>query len=134
MTLRGRLGYFLAWVALAAAIWLYFDRREVLARFNAYQENNANAREHADKTAEMGEQVVESQKQIQNLHSNPLEMESAIRRAKGLARPGEIVYRIQDGETAPPTRGLPAEEKSPVTNGKVEKPEPALEAINPELD
>lgn len=137
MTLKGRTSYVLAWVAVGAAVWLYVERKEVVARFRAYQANDAQVGEAAAKAAELNEELTAAQEHVKNLHSNPLEMESAIRRAKGLVKPGEVVYRIMDDDTV---TASPAQ--SPVSNPVETDKEPpqeapketALEAINPEMD
>lgn len=86
----------MAWMAVGAAVWFYMDRRDIMQRYRDYQENNRKVQEAAEKTAALDDEVKSTQERVQNLHTNPLEMESAIRRAKGLVRPGEIVYKISN--------------------------------------
>jgi len=139
MTLKGRTGYALAWVAVGAGLWLYVERREVVARFRAYQENDVKVGEAAAKAAALEEEYQDTQVRVKNLHSNPLEMETAIRRAKGLVRPGEIVYRIMDDNTVTTVpEAAPAAALEVITppeeNNEATPKESALEAINPEMD
>jgi cell division protein FtsB len=95
-------------MAVGAAVWFYVDRRDIIQRYRDYQANDLKVQEAAEKTAALDEEVKSTQERVQNLHTNPLEMESAIRRAKGLVRPGEIVYKISN-ETNTETVQSPAE-------------------------
>lgn len=91
------------WLALAVVFGLvaaYTQRRD----FYGLHENYRDSQEHVQSLVIQRDRLVQEEetldKRVKNLDSDPLEMEAAIRRSKGLVREGETVYRVELPEEA----------------------------------
>ncbi len=88
--------YVLALVAATAAAALYVTRRDVAGRYQEYQGRQREVELVHQQVGRAGLQLEQTKRRVENLDADPVEMESAIRRIKGLVRPGETVYRIEE--------------------------------------
>lgn len=87
-------------IVAAAALWAVLDSS---AGVRTYRDLGRQLRAAEQRAALLREEVAALEREAESLRRDPLAIESAIRADLGLARPGEIVVRVE-----PPAR-KPAE-------------------------
>jgi cell division protein FtsB len=87
--------YFL--VALLAVLLaaLYAGRRNLLGRYFEHQRQQEQVDAARKQCEDLRKEIDSSGRRVDNLGSDPLEIEAAIRRSKDLVREGEKIYRIE---------------------------------------
>ena len=89
--------YWLVLILTVAVTVLYAERRHLVSRYLEH-ERAAQEVHGAYQQCEKLEGDIEVKRQlVKDLRTDPLEIEAAIRRSKGLVREGETVYRIENG-------------------------------------
>lgn len=90
-----RRGY--GWRLLAAATLTlaYAHQRELTARYDQHQRNEAAMRRLEAQCAALNEAIDASKQRIEFLGSDPIEMETTLRKQENLVREGEIIYRLE---------------------------------------
>ncbi len=90
----------IAAAVLGACVW-YVHERDLAARFDAKQASDAEVRAtDAHLKAQRSERAA-ARERVEGLDSDPVEVEAAIRRNKGLIRPGERVFLFQEDAASP---------------------------------
>jgi len=80
-------------VGLALA---YAARRDLRGRYAAHQQSEDTVRQAGQQVEMLEEQLHQSRQRVEDLSTDPVEMEAAIRRIKRRVREGETVYRVEE--------------------------------------
>lgn len=92
--------YWLALVAVLGLVATYAQRRDLYGLHQDYRDSQEHVYSLELQLDRLAEEEADLDKRVKNLDSNPLEMEAAIRRSKGLVRKGEKIYRVELPEDA----------------------------------
>lgn len=93
---RSKGWYWLVLVLVTAMTVLYVQRRDLPRRYLDYEQGMAELAEAQRQCAELESKIETSRQHAENLGSDPVEIEAAIRRSKHLVREGETVFRIEE--------------------------------------
>lgn len=101
MVRKSRGWYYLALILLSGLVSVYAQRRDLVTLYHSYRQSEESLRaiEVRLTTRQNEEEVLRTR--VDHLDSDPLEVEAAIRRGKGLVREGETVYRVDLPGEAP---------------------------------
>jgi cell division protein FtsB len=98
-----RVGRYVVVVALVALVTvLYANRRNLLGRYLEHEVREDQISAGQQQCEELQKEIDSTRRRVENLDSDPLEIEAAIRRSKDLVRKGEKIYRIETGPGAAP--------------------------------
>jgi cell division protein FtsB len=98
MPRRSRAWYWLSLLILVGLLAGYARYRDVQGQYRKYLESGAEVQRLREELESRRAEEARLQRSVENLRSDPVEWEAAIRRNQGLVREGEKVFRI---ETAP---------------------------------
>ena len=91
-----RIGRYLLVVVLAVLLAaLYAGRRNLPGRYIEHEERQGQLDAARKECEDLRKEIDASERRVNNLGSDPLEIEAAIRRSKDLVREGEKIYRIE---------------------------------------
>ncbi|MBI2433059.1 MAG: hypothetical protein HYV26_09325 [Candidatus Hydrogenedentes bacterium] len=79
-------------IALCAA---YVKQRDLEQRFQAYEDGEAAVRDLQVQVEQLEQQVQQGRQRIEDLATDPVEQEAAIRRWSGKLREGEVIYHVE---------------------------------------
>mgnify|MGYP002412991844 CR=1 FL=1 len=80
-------------VAFLTAV--YLERRDLLGRYIEHRTKQKQVNATREQCEDLKKEIDSSRRRVDNLGSDPIEIEAAIRRSKDLVREGEKVYRIE---------------------------------------
>jgi cell division protein FtsB len=103
-----KLAYLLTVALAAGLVCVYYQHRDLKGRYHALQQNQQTVRAAQEEVKKLESEVEASQKRVDGINKDPVEMEATIRRIKQLARDGETVYRIEPTPPATPNTSQPA--------------------------
>lgn len=92
-------GYMRYWIILTLAITLagaYAWKNRLYDRFLEHRDARRQLQEFRQQVGGMHERLETSRARVNELNSNPVENEAAVRRIKGYTRPGETIYRVTE--------------------------------------
>lgn len=93
---RGRKGYWLALIAVAAVSVAYALHNDVYERYFEQERAERKIEVRRDLVAEKERERDRAQQRVENLVTSSLEIEAAIRSRKRLVREGEVVYHLEE--------------------------------------
>ena len=97
--------YWLALIAMAGLLLLYAEHRGLSAKLTEYRDSEAQAEaKRVERDRAVGE-VERLTRQVEQLDSDPVEVEASIRRSKNLVREGETIYRVELPENSQTGKG-----------------------------
>ena len=110
-----RVGRYVVVVALVALVTvLYANRRNLLERYLEHEAREDQISAGQQQCEELQKEIDSTRRRVENLDSDPLEIEAAIRRSKDLVRKGEKIYRIETGpDSAPQGAGSDSDSAAP---------------------
>jgi len=97
MGLRRVGSYVLVALLVALVTVMYAERRNLFARYFEHEAREGQVDTVRQQCEELQKEIDSSRRRVENLGSDPLEIEAAIRRSKDLVREGEKIYRIETG-------------------------------------
>ncbi len=95
---RERLLWVLGALVVMALGYGYAYQRHLYVRYLEFRENEIRVEAVRNEIEALKERVKQAQERIENLETDPVEMEAAIRRIRRLTRDGEVVFRIEEEE------------------------------------
>src|SRR3990172_13412008 len=97
--------YWLALLAVISVMAGYAYSRDLYVHYLDYQNSEKQVRAVEKQVDELDRKKVHQEERVNQLQTDDLELEAAIRRTKKLVRPGETVYRIEERPNSAPERG-----------------------------
>jgi cell division protein FtsB len=94
--------YVVAVLLVALVTVFYANRRNLLERYLEHGAREDQIGAEQQQCAELQKEIDSTRRRVENLDSDPLEIEAAIRRSKDLVREGETIYRIETGPGGAP--------------------------------
>ena len=88
--------YWLILLVTAVLTLLYVERRNLYARYREHVDMEMSVKQTQEQCERLEREAETARQHIQNLGTDPIEIEAAIRRSKDLVREGEKIYRIQE--------------------------------------
>lgn len=95
MNSKGSGLYWITLCALMALMAVYAQRRDILGLYETYVHSEEQAQAFDSRLSRLEGEETQLRETVEDLDTDPLEVEAAIRRSKGLVRKGETVYRIE---------------------------------------
>jgi cell division protein FtsB len=101
------------WYWLSVALMLtvagaYAWKSDLYRRYHDHLRTEAEIQAAQDQVDQLRQNLEASRDRVQDLDSDPLEVEASVRRIKRWARPGERVYRMEEipsqGPSSPETK------------------------------
>lgn len=108
MRQRQRVVSVLAFGLAAVLAAVYFQQRDLPGRYRAYQQRQEQIRQAEAQVAALEATLKTGQEHADNLGTDPVEVEAAIRRVKRMVRDGETIFRIEEVSEAAPAAPAPA--------------------------
>ena len=97
--------YWLILVLTGALTVLYVERRHLVTRYLDHEQAVQQLGVAYQQCEKLENDISVKRQLVKDLRTDPLEIEAAIRRSKGLVREGETVYRV---EQAPDSKAAAA--------------------------
>jgi hypothetical protein len=79
---------------------IYFEKRDLWGRYQAYQHRSEQIRQAEHQVRLLEATLKSAQEQADNSAVDPVEVEAAIRRVKRLVREGERIYHVEEVESS----------------------------------
>ncbi len=102
--------YWLAVLVTAVLCFTYVKQRKLEERYQGYQESEVAIQDLQRQVGQLQQQVEKGQERVQELASDPVEQEAAIRRWSRKLREGETVYHMDVAPVEPAPAATPAGE------------------------
>lgn len=87
--------YYLMLILLAGAIIFYSQHKQLFERYIEFQDSEDHSEQLTQELEVLKSNEDRLERYVEELNSDPLEMEATIRKNKGLVRSGETVYHIK---------------------------------------
>jgi len=95
MTQRHRLGYIVVLVIALALVVAYVHKRDLRGKYEAYQESEKKVEASEHELSDLKSKLEKEEERLENLETDPLEIEAAIRRISHAVRKDEKVFRVE---------------------------------------
>ncbi len=105
MNKKGRRWYWVTLLLAVAFAVFYLEQRDLPGRYLNQQHEIGLLNEQREGLRKLENERDRVRRRVENLNTDPLEIEAAIRSRKRLVREGEVVYRLEETpaeETARP--------------------------------
>jgi len=98
-----RIVYILILAGSVALSVMYLEQRALPQRYEAFQQSEGEISAAKEQIRALEEALAEERALAEDMESNPLEVEAAIRRIKRGVRDGEIMYHVEGRDPASET-------------------------------